>query len=225
MSRTCDRCKQATDGNLHYSPSDRNTHICPACYEQETGKKAITGNFLTRKLTFEFVPVPLWGNNLSHRMTRASWQKIRIETINAQGEVCGICGSNERPLECHERWEYDDENHIQTLTGFIALCRKCHAIKHYGRQEIIARKELLREATGQHTIPDRIELARLIAQKLNALREHYLTVNDVPNAIFVMDYRQARYLHARRSQFTDWTTDFREYAPFVTLPPGQYDHE
>lgn len=36
------------------------------------------------------------------------------------------------PVECHEIWHYDDEKHIQKLTGLTALCPSCHQVKHIG---------------------------------------------------------------------------------------------
>lgn len=34
-------------------------------------------------------------------------------------------------LECHEVWEYDEENSIQRLSGLLALCTWCHKVKHW----------------------------------------------------------------------------------------------
>src|SRR5260370_31103828 len=93
-----------------------------------------------QKLTIELVPKPVWGNSLAHRMTRANWNKIRWLVLERYRYHCGICGSDEKPLTCHELWEYDDEQHVQKLQGFIVLCRNCHAIKHYGRTNIKARE-------------------------------------------------------------------------------------
>lgn len=34
-------------------------------------------------------------------------------------------------LECHEVWEYDEENSIQRLSKLLALCTPCHRVKHW----------------------------------------------------------------------------------------------
>jgi len=47
-------------------------------------------------------------------------------------------------VECHEIWEYDDDNQIQTLVGLIALCPMCHQAKHIGRsQEVLSKGDLM----------------------------------------------------------------------------------
>ena len=213
MSKTCDQCGNPS-ASLYRSPeSDRQRRlilICSTCYKEVTGI-GVTEIPPSRRLTFELVPKPLWGNNLSHRMTRSDWGKVRAQAITSQDGVCGICGGNQQPLECHERWEYEDEKHLQTLAGFIALCRKCHAIKHFGRQELLAKKK------WQHLPPG--EMRQRVHEELQPLVTHYLQVNQVPRAVFNVDYGRAMQLFARRSQFTGWTTDFGEYTPLVTLPP------
>jgi len=35
-------------------------------------------------------------------------------------------------VECHEIWEFNDQTRLQKLTGVIALCPKCHMVKHIG---------------------------------------------------------------------------------------------
>jgi hypothetical protein len=41
-------------------------------------------------------------------------------------------------MNCHERWAYDDDTHVQTLLGFIALCSLCHHVKHMDLAAILA---------------------------------------------------------------------------------------
>jgi len=152
-----------------------------------------------RKLTIELVPKPLWGNNLAHRMTRANWSKVRLQALEEYQNACGICGSETKPLECHERWEYDDEQHIQKLRGFIVLCKNCHAIKHLGRTNIQAKA-------------GRLQIQPII--------EHYCRVNDCTEPDLHLDYSRALVEWSRRNK-VDWTTDFGKYAPLVVLPPYQ----
>jgi hypothetical protein len=72
-------------------------------------------------------------------LTTQQWDKIRKLSYEAAGNVCEICGESgknqgyKHNVECHEIWEYDDKNHIQTLAGLISLCPICHQVKHIGR--------------------------------------------------------------------------------------------
>jgi len=86
------------------------------------------------KLTIELVPQTAWFKNVRSEVSRAEWDDIRTVCYSKAGFVCEICGGqgDEHPVECHEIWHYDEENNKQTLTGFIALCPKCHKVKHAG---------------------------------------------------------------------------------------------
>lgn len=87
-----------------------------------------------RTLTIELVPKTAWFSNLRSELNKEWWDKIRKETYQLAGYKCEICGGKGRkwPVECHEKWEYDDENKVQRLTGLIALCPTCHQVKHFG---------------------------------------------------------------------------------------------
>ncbi|HZT66525.1 MAG TPA: hypothetical protein VFA11_12115 [Acidimicrobiales bacterium] len=76
-------------------------------------------------------------------MSAAAWGRIRRAAYDAAGHRCEICGGAGRrhAVECHERWSYDDAAHVQRLDGFIALCPRCHAVKHVGRTGTIAAVE------------------------------------------------------------------------------------
>ena len=48
--------------------------------------------------------------------------------------VCGGCEKSvSESLHLHEKWEFDDENFIQKLVGFVAVCEDCHNAIHFGR--------------------------------------------------------------------------------------------
>lgn len=87
------------------------------------------------KLTVELVPSTSWAKNVRSEFTTSAWKRITKKAKEAAGYVCEICGKTGRKgrIECHEIWEYDDKTHVQTLTGFIMLCPKCHRVKHLGR--------------------------------------------------------------------------------------------
>lgn len=102
------------------------------------------------KLTIELVPKTSWYNNVRSEVSDAEWEAIRGAVIRRANHKCEICGSNggEAPLECHEVWEYDDENHIQQLKRIIALCPDCHQVKHIGYASTQGKKQ---EATEHLT--------------------------------------------------------------------------
>lgn len=89
------------------------------------------------KLTIELVPQTSWGNNLRSEanLSKAQWDKLRKASYKQAGYKCEVCGGkgSKWPVECHERWEYDDQNKTQTLKGLISLCPTCHKAKHIGR--------------------------------------------------------------------------------------------
>lgn len=86
------------------------------------------------KLTIELVPRSAWFVNLRSELPSWAWSQVSRNCYMDAGYVCEICGGkgNAHPVECHEIWEYDDKNKVQTLKGLIALCPPCHRVKHIG---------------------------------------------------------------------------------------------
>ena len=99
------------------------------------------------KLTIELVPKTSWFTNLRSIVSKEQWDKIRNKVYWKAGYKCEICGGKGRkwPVECHEIWQYDDDNHVQTLVGLIALCPACHKVKHAGLAKIQGDEELVIE--------------------------------------------------------------------------------
>jgi len=91
------------------------------------------------KLSIELIPSPNWGANLRKLLTRSAWDKLRFFVYERAGGVCEVCGDKgtnqgrRHDLEAHEIWEYNDNALIQRLAGVVALCPRCHAVKHMGR--------------------------------------------------------------------------------------------
>jgi hypothetical protein len=87
------------------------------------------------KLLVELVPQSTWGWNLRSELRPSEWDRLRKATYARAGNRCEVCGGRGRkhPVECHERWEYDDVNHVQKLVGLEALCPYCHEVRHIGR--------------------------------------------------------------------------------------------
>jgi hypothetical protein len=95
-------------------------------------------------LTIELVPQTCWFSNVRSEVTPAQWDSLRKATAHHAGNRCQICGGRgpQWPVECHELWHYDDEQHIQTLLGLIALCPACHEVKHMGLANVRGRGHL-----------------------------------------------------------------------------------
>lgn len=93
------------------------------------------------KLTIELVPQTAWFKNLRSLLTVPEWDYVRKKCYREASYCCEICGGvgPNHPVECHEKWEYDHVNHVQTLTGLIALCPACHEVKHIGLASINGR--------------------------------------------------------------------------------------
>lgn len=85
------------------------------------------------RLTIELVPAGSWHSNL-RSIVPGRWDDLRRRCYMASEYRCEICNGRgpNHPVECHERWEYDDDRHIQKLVGLIALCPACHEVKHMG---------------------------------------------------------------------------------------------
>jgi 5-methylcytosine-specific restriction endonuclease McrA len=95
------------------------------------------------RLTIELVPETCWFSNVRSSVSRQDWDKLRLHTYRQASYCCQICGGigTQHPVECHEIWDYDDQNLVQTLKGLIALCPACHECKHMGLAQIRGREE------------------------------------------------------------------------------------
>ena len=89
------------------------------------------------KLTIELVPSSSWNQNLRSLLKPQMWGRLKKEVYKKYDYKCSICRAGGK-LHAHEVWEYDDEKHIQKLIDIIALCSKCHTVKHIGLAGILA---------------------------------------------------------------------------------------
>lgn len=100
-------------------------------------------------LTIELVPKTAWYTNVRSNVSKEEWDRIRKKCYLNAGYVCEICGdtglnqNHKHPVECHEIWQYDDENHVQKLTGLIALCPNCHTVKHPGLAQMKGKLDIV----------------------------------------------------------------------------------
>ncbi len=145
------------------------------------------------KLAIELVPKTSWYNNLRNKMSSDNWNFIRERTYDSYGNKCGICDAKNTRLECHEIWEYDDENHIQTLKGFIALCQMCHHVKHIGLAGILADEGKL---------------------DYDAVIEHFIRVNGCDKKDFLNHREKAYEIWEKRSKY-NWTIDLGQFRNLI----------
>lgn len=64
---------------------------------------------------------------------RKSWDKIRERELRRAEYGCEICKASEGVLECHEKWDYDEDTLTQRLIGYEVVCRDCDIVLHLGR--------------------------------------------------------------------------------------------
>lgn len=90
------------------------------------------------RLTIELVPATAWYTNVRSNVSKEEWDRLRKLVYAEAGYLCEICNGQgtKWPVECHEMWEYDDDAHTQTLIKLVALCPRCHEVKHIGRANI-----------------------------------------------------------------------------------------
>lgn len=99
------------------------------------------------KLNIELIPKTCWFSSVRTMVSKKDWDKIRFATYNLANNKCEICGDNglnqgyKHRVECHEVWLYDDETNVQKLVKLIALCVKCHQVKHIGRAIAIGKHQ------------------------------------------------------------------------------------
>lgn len=145
-------------------------------------------------LPIELVPEALWGKSLASTLPRSEWDKIRRHVYARQDYVCGACGAKDVRLHCHEKWQYNDEEHTQTLTGFVALCAMCNNVTHMGRSQILARQGKL---------------------DIDAVYEHCMRVNHLNKAEFRI-YKQISFAKwGERTAWKDWKTVIGDYTSFL----------
>lgn len=134
------------------------------------------------------VPQPLWGRDLAKLAPRKEWDRLRKQVYERYDNHCGICGAGGRMI-CHEIWEYDDVNHIQRLTGLIALCSLCNSCKHMGRSHNLF-------------LQGKLDFMPVV--------EHFCRVNGIAQLEFREVFDAALVQWRERNNY-EWTQDFGEY--------------
>ncbi len=154
------------------------------------------------KLRIELVPSTSWYNNLRTVLSQHDWDKIRKKAYVNYGHRCGIC-RNRGKLNCHEIWDYDDNNYIQKLVGFITLCTLCHHIKHIGLAQILASE-------------GKLEYKEII--------KHFMKVNNCDDKAF-KEHKESAFNDWEKRSKHQWTLDLGEYKPIIELiKHGNQEH-
>lgn len=82
------------------------------------------------KLTIQLLPRGAWGNDFSKTLPKKEWDVLRNNCYKKANYKCEICGYETNELDAHEVWNFDIKSKTQTLVDIVALCSKCHGVKH-----------------------------------------------------------------------------------------------
>ena len=82
------------------------------------------------KLTIDLLPKGAWGNDFSKTLSKKDWDTLRNKCYERANHKCAICGYVTDDLDAHEVWNFNVENKTQKLIDIIALCSRCHGVKH-----------------------------------------------------------------------------------------------
>lgn len=145
-----------------------------------------------KTLYIDTIPKTAWFSNLRSEVTASEWDIIRKKTYRIAGYVCEVCGGkgNKHPVECHERWTYDEDKCIQTLVGTISLCPACHLASHYGYSQVIG--------------------------KVEETRNHLMKINNWDVRLLDAKVEEAKVAWERRNKLT-WTLDATWILGFAEL--------
>lgn len=83
------------------------------------------------KLTINMLPKGAWNNDFSKTLSKKDWDKLREFALKRANGKCEICGFKTSDLDVHEEWEFNIKKKTQTLKQIIAICSKCHGVKHF----------------------------------------------------------------------------------------------
>lgn len=90
-----------------------------------------TGSF---HLYVDLVPTSAWFSNLRAELSPGEWKSCAAFVAKRAGYCCEICEGRgpKWPVECHERWAFDEATGVQKLVALEALCPDCHEATHIG---------------------------------------------------------------------------------------------
>ncbi len=138
-------------------------------------------------LKIELIPSTCHYSSARTMITKSQWDKIRKLTYGFGNMKCKFCGINKNQLigrnflECHEVWNYDDENHIQKLVDLECVCTLCHLTKHIGRAIAIGNVNLCHKqlARVNKWTPEEIKQHILESFKIHKQRSKFKWALDL----------------------------------------------
>lgn len=83
------------------------------------------------KLSINLLPKGAWNNDFSKTLSKKDWDKLRQFALKRANGRCEICGYKTDDLDVHEEWDFNVIKKTQTLKKVIAICSRCHGVKHF----------------------------------------------------------------------------------------------
>ena len=130
------------------------------------------------KLTIDLLPKGAWGNDFSRTLSQKDWDTIRNKCYQKANYKCEICGYKTNELDAHEVWDFDIKTKTQTLKNIIALCSRCHGVKHLRNSQ--------RLGFGENA------------------KKHFMKVNKVGELEFASHLTKAQMIFDERNKIFRW---------------------
>lgn len=130
------------------------------------------------RLTIDLLPKGAWNNDLSKTLSKKDWDTLRYKCYQKANHKCQICGYQTDDLDAHEVWEFDIKNKTQTLKDIIAICSRCHGVKHF--------KNSIRLGYGEQA------------------KEHFIKTNNCSEIDFVNHLLEAKLQYEERNKILRW---------------------
>ena len=155
------------------------------------------------KLKIDLVPSTVWNDSvhqiLKNKNKLNKWKAIKKEIFEKEGKKCFICKQKSHRYEAHEFWDYNDENHIQTLISIHHLCAMCHRVKHIGFWAYSN---------------EGIRILHSIGLTKDDLITHFCKVNECSVQDFIMHEEKSFRTWNERNKF-EWKQDFGKYSKYL----------
>lgn len=116
------------------------------------------------KLKIELLPKGAWGNDFSRTLAKKDWDTLRKVCYDKANHKCTICGFETDDLDAHEVWDFDIETKTQTLKDIIAICSKCHGVKHIRNSQRLGFGENAKRHFMEVNNCDELEFAKHLAK-------------------------------------------------------------
>lgn len=136
-----------------------------------------------RILKVALIPMHCWCKNLRDYLPARQWNKIQYKKKTAAKNTCEICGAKSDSLEIQESWIFDEDNHIQMLSGIKSVCPNCRLVAHFkyakaqGREEEALRWYMKVNKTTEEISKNEINDAFRLNKRLEFIDDWKLDIN------------------------------------------------